>query len=136
MTKTLITSFIFVSIIFLIIDVIWLSITVKSLYRPALGDLLNDKPVMWAAVLFYVIYVVSLTLIILRPALADESVFQAFWTGAVFGIVTYGTYNLTNMATIKDWSPTIVWIDMIWGGFLTSFVSSISIYLTKTFFPS
>jgi len=136
MTKTLITSFIFVSIIFLIIDVIWLSITVKSLYRPALGDLLNDKPVMWAAALFYIIYVVSLTLIILRPALANESVFQAFWTGAVFGIVTYGTYNLTNMATIKDWSPTIVWIDMIWGGFLTSFVSSISIYLTKTFFPS
>ena len=136
MTKTLITSFIFVSIIFLIIDVIWLSITVKSLYRPALGDLLNDKPVMWAAALFYIIYVVSLTLIILRPALDNESVFQAFWTGAVFGIVTYGTYNLTNMATIKDWSPTIVWIDMIWGGFLTSFVSSISIYITKTFFPS
>ena len=86
MIKTLITSFIFVSIIFLIIDVIWLSITVKSLYRPALGDLLNDKPVMWAAALFYIIYVVSLTLIILRPALANESVFQAFWTGAVFGI--------------------------------------------------
>ena len=136
MTKSLVLCFIFVSVIFLIIDIIWLSITVKTIYRPALGLLINDKPVMWAAALFYIIYVVSLTLIILRPALANESVFQAFWTGAVFGIVTYGTYNLTNMATIKDWSPTIVWIDMIWGGFLTSFVSSISIYLTKTFFPS
>ena len=136
MAKSLLLCFFLASIIFLIIDVIWLSITVKTIYRPALGLLINDKPVMWAAALFYIIYVVSLTLIILRPALANESVFQAFWTGAVFGIVTYGTYNLTNMATIKDWSPTIVWIDMIWGGFLTSFVSSISIYLTKTFFPS
>jgi Predicted membrane protein len=121
MAKSLLLCFFLASIIFLIIDVIWLSITVKTIYRPALGLLINDKPVMWAAALFYIIYVVSLTLIILRPALDNESVFQAFWTGAVFGIVTYGTYNLTNMATIKDWSPTIVWIDMIWGGFLTKF---------------
>ena len=56
------------------------------------------------------------------------------WEEAEMGAVR--SYNLTNMATIKDWSPTIVWIDMFWGGFLTSFVSSISIYLTKTFFPS
>ena len=89
MTKTLITSFIFVSIIFLIIDVIWLSITVKSLYRPALGDLLNDKPVMWAAALFYIIYTVSLAIIILQPAIANDSIFQALWTGIIFGVVTY-----------------------------------------------
>ena len=101
MIKTLITSFIFVSIIFLIIDVIWLSITVKSLYRPELGGLLTDKPVMWAAALFYIIYTVSLAIIILQPAIANDSIFQAFWTGIVFGVVTYGTYNLTNMATIK-----------------------------------
>ena len=60
MTKLLIISFIFVSTIFLVIDVIWLSITVKSLYRPALGNLLQDKPVMWAAVLFYIIYMTPL----------------------------------------------------------------------------
>ena len=136
MTKTLITSFIFVSIIFLIIDVIWLSITVKSLYRPALGDLLNDKPVMWAAALFYIIYTVSLAIIILQPAIANDSIFQAFWTGIIFGVVTYGTYNLTNMATIKDWSPTIVFVDMFWGGFLTGFSSATGIYLSKILFSN
>ena len=136
MTKTLITSFIFVSIIFLIIDVIWLSITVKSLYRPALGDLLNDKPVMWAAALFYIIYTVSLAIIILQPAIANDSIFQAFWTGIIFGVVTYGTYNLTNMATIKDWSPTIVFVDMFWGGFLTGFSSASGIYLSKILFSN
>ena len=136
MTKLLIISFIFVSIIFLIIDVLWLSITVKSLYRPALGDLLRDKPVMWAAVLFYIIYMIGLALIILKPALANDSILQALWTGVVFGVVAYGTYNLTNMATIKNWSASIVWIDMLWGGFLTGFSSAVGIYLTKVFFTN
>ena len=136
MTKTLIISFFFVSTIFLIVDVVWLSITVKSLYRPALGGLLKDKPVMWAAVLFYIIYMIGLTLIILKPALASDSIFQALWTGIVFGVVAYGTYNLTNMATVKNWSASIVWIDMLWGGFLTGFSSAVGIYLTKAFFTN
>ena len=134
MTKQLIISFIFVSTIFLIVDVIWLSITVKLVYKPNLGDLLNDKPVLWAAVLFYIIYMIGLTLIIIKPALASNSVLQAFWTGVIFGIVAYGTYNLTNMATVKNWSSTIVWIDMLWGGLLTGSSSAAGIYLTKTFF--
>ena len=136
MTKQLIISFIFVSTIFLIVDVIWLSITVKLVYKPNLGDLLNDKPVLWAAVLFYIIYMIGLTLIIIKPALASNSVLQAFWTGVIFGIVAYGTYNLTNMATIKNWSSTIVWIDMLWGGLLTGSSSAAGIYLTKTFFSN
>jgi len=134
MTKSLIISFFFVSTIFLIIDIAWLSITVKSLYRPALGSLLKDKPVMWAAILFYIIYMIGLALIILKPALANDSILQALWTGVVFGVVAYGTYNLTNMATVKNWSANIVWIDMIWGGFLTGFSSAVGIYLTKAFF--
>ena len=136
MTKLLIISFIFVSIIFLIIDVLWLSITVKSLYRPALGGLLKDKPVMWAAVLFYIIYMIGVALIILKPALANDSISQALWTGVVFGVVAYGTYNLTNMATVKNWSASIVWIDMLWGGFLTGCSSAFRIYLTKVFFTN
>ena len=136
MIKLLIISFIFVSSIFLIIDVVWLSITVKSLYRPALGDLLKDTPVMWAAVLFYIIYMIGVALIILKPALANDSILQALWTGVVFGVVAYGTYNLTNMATVKNWSASIVWIDMLWGGFLTGFSSAVGIYLTKVFFTN
>ena len=129
-------AFISVSIIFLILDVIWLSITVKSIYRPALGSLLNDKPVMWAAILFYVIYMLGITLIIIKPAITNISVFQAFWGGIVFGIVAYGTYYLTNMATIHNWSSKIVWIDMLWGGTLTGFSSAIAVYIAITFFSN
>ena len=136
MTKSLIISFICVSSIFLLLDFIWLSITVKSLYKPALGSLLKDNPVIWAAALFYIIYLIGLTLIIIKPALSSDSIFQAFWTGFIFGVVAYGTYNLTNMATVKNWSASIVWIDMLWGGFLTGFSSAVGIYLTKAFFSN
>tara|TARA_Y100000590_G_C15071545_1_gene770297 strand:- start:161 stop:577 length:417 start_codon:yes stop_codon:yes gene_type:complete len=134
MLKSLLLSFVIVSIIFLLLDIIWLSITVKSLYRPALGDLLIDKPILWAAILFYIIYVIGLTLIILKPALENDSIIQAVWTGFIFGVVAYGTYNLTNMATIKNWSQNIVWIDMIWGGLLTSSSSGLTIYIIRNFF--
>ena len=72
MIKSLIISFIFVSSIFILLDFVWLSITVKSLYKPALGDLLKDKPLMWAAVLFYVIYMIGLTLIILKHTVSEK----------------------------------------------------------------
>ena len=91
---------------------------------------------MWAAVLFYIIYMIGVALIILKPALSNDSISQALWTGVVFGVVAYGTYNLTNMATVKNWSASIVWIDMLWGGFLTGFSSAVGIYLTKVFFTN
>ena len=86
---------------------------------------------MWAAILFYLIYVVGLAILVLQPALINNSFTQAFWTGIVLGLVAYGTYNLTNMATIKNWSSTVVIVDMIWGGFLTGFSSVVGIFIAK-----
>ena len=126
-------SFCFASIIFLLIDGLWLFLTIKSFYRPALNNLLLDKPIIWATVLFYIIYTIGLTIVILRPGLITNSFFEVFLNGFFFGLVAYGTYNLTNMATLKGWSANVVFVDMIWGGLLTSFVSVSSIYLTKFF---
>ena len=129
--KVLLISFLFASFIFLIVDILWLLFTVKSFYRPNLGSLLTDKPVMWASILFYLVYMIGLTILVLQPALDHRSVFKTFWLGIVFGVVAYGTYNLTNMATIKNWSINVVVVDMIWGGILTGSSSALSIYLTK-----
>ena len=82
----------------------------------------------------YLLYIFGLTLIIIQPSIYNHSLIQALWTGIVFGIVAYGTYNLTNMAFIKDWSTSVVLVDMIWGGFLTGFVSVLTTYLIKNFF--
>ena len=127
--KILIISFVLFSVIFLLIDMIWLSTAPKLLYKPNLPGMLLDKPVMWAAILFYIIYSIGITLIILRPALANDSLFDAFWTALVFGLVAYGTWSLTNMAVLKGWSPLVTFLDMFWGGIVTSTSSVITIYI-------
>lgn len=129
--KELFISTLFASIIFLIIDIVWLSYSVKAFYRPNLGSLLNDQPVIWAAVLFYLVYVSGLAIVVLSPSLQQNSISHAFWNGLVFGCVAYGTYNLTNMATVKNWSSSVVFVDMIWGSILTGGSAAMSIYLTK-----
>ena len=129
--KVILISFLFASIIFLIVDILWLLVTVKSFYRRNLGSLLTDKPVMWASILFYLVYMIGLTILVLQPALDYRSIYKTFWLGIVFGVVAYGTYNLTNMATIKNWSVNVVVVVMIWGGILTGISSALSIYLTK-----
>jgi len=131
--KLLIYSALVSSFIFLIIDIIWLSYAVKNFYRPNLGSLLNETPVMWAAFLFYLFYAIGLAILVLQPAITNESIFQAFWSGIILGVVAYGTYNLTNMATIKNWSINVVIVDMLWGGILTGSSSAIGIYISKKF---
>ena len=129
--KLLISATIISALIFLIIDVIWLSFSVKSFYRPNIGHLLLDTPVMWAAILFYLIYVIGLAVVIIEPSLDYQNTQKFLIKAFMFGLVAYGTYNLTNMATIKGWSPNVVFVDMIWGGSLTTFSSFFGILIAK-----
>jgi len=122
------------SIIFLVVDIIWLSYSVKYFYKPQIGSLLNEQPVIWAAVLFYFVYIFGISYIIIHPNIIETNILNIFIKGMIFGIVAYGTYNLTNMATIKNWSSTVVFVDMIWGGLLSGFSVSTAIYLSRKFF--
>ena len=129
--KLLILATLISALIFLIIDVIWLSFSVKSFYRPNIGHLLLETPVMWAAILFYLIYVLGLAVVIIEPSLDYQNTQKFLIKAFMFGLVAYGTYNLTNMATIKGWSPNVVFVDMIWGGSLTTFSSYFGILVAK-----
>jgi len=129
--KILLIAVLLSALIFTIIDIIWLSYSVKNFYRPNLGQLLNDKPVIWAAILFYFLYIFGLAVIVIHPAINYDSIINVFWKGAVFGLVAYGTYNLTNMATLKGWSPIVVMVDMFWGGFLTAISAYSGILIAK-----
>ena len=131
MFKCFIVATFLASIIFLIIDVIWLSFATKSFYRPLLGDLISDKPVLWAAGLFYVLYMFGMAVIVIQPCIETSGLNKSLYTGFIFGLVAYGTYNLTNMAVIKDWSSTVVFVDMFWGASLTAISSTTGIYLAK-----
>ena len=131
MIKCMLVATLIASLIFLIIDVIWLSFATKSFYRPLIGNLLSDKPVMWAAALFYILYVFGMALVVIQPCIDSASLFKTVYTGFVFGLVAYGTYNLTNMAVLKGWSPTVTFVDMFWGGSLTAVSASTGLYLAK-----
>tara|TARA_B100000401_G_C52762454_1_gene698902 strand:- start:203 stop:616 length:414 start_codon:yes stop_codon:yes gene_type:complete len=131
MFKCFILATLLASVVFLIIDVIWLSFATKSFYRPLIGDLLTDKPVLWAAALFYILYVIGVSVVVIQPCIHDTSILRSIYIGFVFGLVAYGTYNLTNMAVLKGWSPTVVFVDMFWGGSLTAFSVGSGIFFAK-----
>ena len=129
--KIILSSTLIAALIFLIVDIIWLSFAVKSFYRPNIGHLLLDKPVMWAAAMFYIVYVFGLGVVIIEPSLDSQNTVNLLFKAFMFGLVAYGTYNLTNMATVKGWSPSVVFVDMLWGGLLTAFSSYYGILIAK-----
>lgn len=116
-------------VVFVIIDFIWLSIAARLVYRPHIGGLLLDRPVMGAAVAFYLLYAIGLALLVVRPALDSGSLLTALWMGALFGLVAYGTYDLTNLATLRGWSVTVTVLDMVWGGLLTGIASAAGVWI-------
>ncbi len=132
--KIILSATFLAALIFLIIDIIWLSFAVKSFYRPNIGHLLLDKPVMWAAAMFYIIYVFGIGVVIIEPSINFDNTISFLFKAFIFGLVAYGTYNLTNMATVKGWSPGVVFVDMIWGGSLTAFSSYLGIIIAKKLF--
>lgn len=104
----------------LAIDFVWLSFVARGLYRREIGALLLDRPLIGPAAAFYLVYVVGVVVFAVTPALAAGSWVQAATLGALLGLIAYGTYDMTNFATLKNWSATISAVDMTWGAVLTA----------------
>ena len=105
--------------VFLAIDAVWLLVIAKKLYAKYLGYLMAAKPNLLAALLFYVVFVVGLQAFVVQPALAAGSVKAALLSGMLFGLVAYATYDLTNLATVRDWPVLITLVDLVWGTFVS-----------------
>lgn len=105
---------------FLAIDSVWLSQMASRFYRPALGEMLAEKPNLAAAAVFYVLYVTGILVLAVLPALEKGGFGRAAMLGAFVGLFAYGTYDLTNHATIRDWPLRLTVVDMFWGTILTS----------------
>ncbi|WP_428248825.1 DUF2177 family protein [Ferrovibrio sp.] len=110
-------------------DAIWLSLAAPAFYRPLLGDRLNDMPVLWAAIGFYLLYAAGVAWFVLRPALVAASARRAVLHGAGFGLVAYGTYDLTNQATIVGWPVAVTLVDMAWGSLLTASTAGLATWI-------
>ena len=118
-------------VVFFIIDMIWLGVVAKNLYQKELGYLLSDKPNWIAAIIFYLIFITGLVFFVINPAIDRDSLSYALFVGMLFGFITYATYDLTNLATIKDWPIKITLIDLAWGTSLGGAVSSLTFILLK-----
>ncbi len=111
-------------VVFLVIDLLWLGVIGRGIYVHFLGDFLAEDVRWGAAFLFYAIFVAGLIYFAIGPAIEAGSLGDAVLKGAIYGLVTYATYELTNYAVIEDWPGGIVPIDMAWGVVLAASVSS------------
>ena len=127
---TFVTSYIAGLITFLIIDFIWLKYVALGFYRSNIGHLMTDQPNLVTAGLFYLVYVVGVVILAVNPALEKQQWTIAVLYGGLLGLVAYGTYDITNLATLKGWPPLVAIVDVIWGTILTATVATVSYFVT------
>lgn len=117
-----------------VLDAIWLSTMTTRLYRRELSGLLLDAPSWAPAVAFYLLYAVGVVVLVVHPALEGEwPLGQVVALGALLGLVAYGTYDLTNQATVRGWSMVVTVVDMAWGASLTAVVAATAITAARRF---
>lgn len=113
---------------FFAIDFVWLSTMTSRFYQPRLGALLAEHPKLAVAAGFYLLYVIGVVALAVVPGLQEGTLVAALWRGALFGLLAYATYDLTNLSTIQGWPWELAVVDMIWGTTLTTAVSAIGYY--------
>ncbi|WEZ83957.1 DUF2177 family protein [Rhizobium sp. 32-5/1] len=116
----------------LIADAIWLGVVAKTFYRDQLGDMMLPSPNLAIAALFYVFFAGAVVLLAVLPGLKAGSLGIALVYGAVLGLAAYGTYDITNLATLKGWPLTMSLVDMAWGTFVTAFSASCGFLVAKS----
>ncbi len=117
---------------FFVIDMIWLGLVAKKFYREQLGFLMGAKVYWPAAIIFYLLFIVGLVFFVVYPAIEQDSWFYALWTGAFFGLICYATYDLTNLATLKDWPLKVTMVDLAWGSVLSGVLGIIGFLYGRT----
>ncbi|MDD3828100.1 MAG: DUF2177 family protein [Anaerolineae bacterium] len=108
---------------FLIIDMAWLGLVARTFYSKHLGFLMAPSPNWLAAGVFYLLFIVGILVFAVLPGLQAGSLVTTLWRAALFGLIAYATYDLTNLATIRDWPLLVTVVDMIWGTVLSVVVS-------------
>ena len=109
--------------IFLAVDLIWLTLVARSFYQKHIGYIMAPSPNWYAAIIFYLLFIVGLVVFVLVPGLEAASLKIILMRAALFGLITYATYDLTNLATIKDWPSIVTVVDIAWGMSLSLLVS-------------
>jgi len=119
----LVIGYLGTAVVFLLVDLVWLGVVARGLYRRHLGHLLAEEVNWAAAIVFYLLFVVGILVFAVLPAVERGSAPRAALMGGLFGFFAYATYELTNLATLEGWPPGIVFVDIAWGTALTAVVA-------------
>lgn len=115
-----IVAYLAAAVSFLALDALWLGVVAQKLYQRAFGPMLLEKPNIGAAAAFYGLYLVGVVYFAVKPALEAGGWTRAVLNGALFGLIAYATYDLTNLATLKGFPVRVVAPDLIWGMVVTT----------------
>jgi len=115
--------------VFLAIDMVWLGVLAKDFYREQIGMLMKSDVNWAAAAIFYLIFIAGLVVFVISPAVEKGSWTHALLFGALFGLVCYATYDLTNLAVAKDWPLLVTIVDLVWGAVLAASVSTVTYFI-------
>ena len=117
--------------IFFAIDMMWLGLVAKGFYTKQIGSLLKPDVNWTAAILFYLLFIIGLVVFVITPAVEKNSWTHALLFGALFGLVCYATYDLTNLAVAKDWPLLVTIVDLAWGAVLAASVSTATYFIAS-----
>lgn len=117
--------------VFFAIDMVWLGFAAKNFYRSQIGFLMKSDINWTAAIVFYLLFIVGLVIFVITPAVEKGSWMYALLFGALFGLITYATYDLTNLATLKDWPLLVTLVDLAWGAVLAASVSTVTYFIAS-----
>ncbi|ODJ59959.1 DUF2177 family protein [Brochothrix thermosphacta] len=118
------------AVIFLVIDLLWLAVISRQLYVDQLGGLMGETRIIPAAI-FYVLFMTGLLFFVIVPELNKNKLSYAILVGGFFGLICYGTYDLTNLATLENWPVVITVLDLIWGTFINAATAGLVFWIAK-----
>lgn len=120
-------------VIFFLVDILWLTVISRNLYKKYLGYIMTPNVNWVAAIVFYILFIAGLVFFVINPALAKGDLLYAILAGGFFGLIAYGTYDLTNLATLKDWPVLITVVDLLWGTFLNAATAGITFFVLTNY---
>jgi len=130
--ETFILSYIVSLLLLVVLDAIWLKFIIKGFVKEHIGHLMADSVKMGPVIFFYPLYALGITILIVFPAIHGETeLWRTFIFGALLGTISYGAYDLTNFATLKNWSLKMTVVDMAWGTFITGVVSLATFWMVS-----
>ena len=129
--KRIVLTYLMTTVVFFAVDMLWLGVVAKGFYRRHLGPLLAEQVNWTAAIVFYLLFIAGILVFAVFPALDKGSLGRAVLLGCLFGLLTYATYDLTNLATLKGFPPIVAVVDLAWGTFLTGVVSTAGFLIAR-----